>query len=178
MTTLRRIVLGLIVVAGVRAAGAQTSCSFTGTDGTCATPVTLYLPGTMTNPRIVRLTPSTTAVTGAATAADYDAGFLPIDGPTFTVQANRGWTLLVSATSATWTATGSLARAGKPAADLSWSTSTTGSFAPLSTTAATVTTGAATAGTTTPLYFRAALDWAADRPGSYSLGVTVTVTTP
>jgi hypothetical protein len=116
------------------------------------------------------------------TTGDFDAGFNSTTGPTLTVSANAAWTLHIRAASALWTATntttGVVARANKPAGDLKWSTASGGTFSPLSGSDATLISGSATANSATTLYFQTLYDWSLDTPGSYSLSVVLTLTSP
>ena len=160
------------------AAGAQ-NCTATGAPASCSVPGSV----SMTAGRVVRLQVSagSTALT-APTTADFDAGFNATAGPTLTVSANASWTLSVRASSAVWTATntspGAPARTDKPAGDLLWSTVSNGAFASLTTGDVNLVSGGATASNATSLYFQTLYDWALDTPGSYSLSVVLTLTSP
>ena len=82
---------------------------------------------------------------------------------------------------ATFTATGSLARANKPVSDIRWSEVNSGVDTGLSTTAATITSGsagAATGSNVKTLYWWTTLSWTGDPPGSYSMPITLTLTAP
>jgi hypothetical protein len=110
---------------------------------------------------------------------DYTAGYVSTAGPTATIKANTVWQLQLSVGSNTWTPSGPIARANKPATDLQWSASMDGSYTSLSPMfPATVATGAATSAVTAPLYFRTRLDWTQDTPGAYALVVTYTLAAP
>jgi hypothetical protein len=137
----------------------------------------------MTAGRVVRLqmSPGSTSLT-APTPTDFDAGFNSTTGPTLTVSANAAWTLHIRAAAATWTATntspGVPARTNKPAADLLWSTTSGGSFAALSTSDANLVGGSATANSATTLFFQTLYSWTLDTPGSYSMSIVLTLTSP
>jgi len=158
---------------------ASAQCTATGAPASC------NLPGSvsMTAGRVVRLQVSSgsTALT-APTPADFDAGFKPTTGPSFTVSANAAWTLHVRASAAVWTATntspGAPARATKPATDLKWSTASNGAFNALTTTDVLLFGGSATASSATTLYFQTLYSWTLDTPGNYSLAVILTLTSP
>ena len=164
---------------------AQTSCSVGGQNGKCSPDVVLANPGTMTNPALLMLTVSPTSsplspLSVAATMADMEvaAGVATPVSVSFSVQGNRAWSVQISGASATWTASAG-AWASKPVSDLRWSLSSTGATAPMSLTPATVSSGGATAGSTsTTVYLRPAVHWATDLPGTYTIGVVFTVTTP
>jgi len=171
-----------VAVAGLLgglAADAGAQCTASGSPGSCGDPGTV----SMTAGRVVRLQMSagSTSLT-PPTTADFDAGFNSTTGPTLTVSANASWTLSIRAASAVWTATntatGVAARANKPAADLKWSLTSGGAFSALTASDATLVSGAATASSATTLYFQTLYAWSVDTPGSYSLSVVLTLTSP
>ena len=119
-----------------------------------------------------------------ADADDVDAGNVISDnGPTFTIKANRSWTLKIKSGNATnWTYVGSNAGV-KPIGDLSWSTANNGTFAAITSTDATFTSGAgASNGTAAQAFFKTS--WtndftsASNAPGTYSLPIVFTLTAP
>ena len=154
-------------------------CTASGAPANCIVPGSV----SMTAGRVVRLQMSagSTPLT-APSPADFDAGFNSTTGPTLTISANAPWTLHVRAASAVWTATntspGAPARANKPPGDLRWSTQSNGTYAPLTTSDASLVNGSATASSATTLYFQTLYDWTLDTPGSYSLSVVLTLTSP
>jgi len=164
---------------------AQTSCSVGGQNGKCSPDVVLTGPGTMTNPALLTLTVSPTSsplspLSVAATMADMEvaAGVATPVSVSFSVLGNRAWSVQISGASATWTASAG-AWASKPVSDLRWSLSPTGATTAMSHTPATVTSGAATAGSASmTVYLRPAVHWATDLPGTYTIGVVFTLTTP
>ena len=91
------------------------------------------------------------------------------------LQMNAGSTSLTAPTPADFDAP---ARTNKPAADLMWSTAANGSFAALTTGDANLVNGAATANNATTLYFQTLYHWTLDTPGSYSLSIVLTLTSP
>jgi hypothetical protein len=170
------IVLGLLAAPVSLVAQA---CTANGSPGNCNRTGSV----TMTAGRVVFLQVSAGSTTlTAPTPTDFDNGFNATTGPTLTVSANAGWTLLLHASSAVWTATntspGAPARANKPAGDLKWSKVSTGPFNALTTTDVTLVTGTATASNVTPLYFQTLYGWTLDTPGNYSLSVVLTLTSP
>ena len=171
------LMLGVFVCAVVSEAGGQ--CTASGSPANCGQPGTV----SMTAGRVVRLQMSagSTSLT-PPTTADFDAGFNSTTGPTLTVSANAPWTLHIRAASAVWTATntapGVAARTNKPAGDLTWSTVSGGTFTALSASDATLISGSATASSPTTLYFQTLYNWSLDTPGSYSLSVVLTLTSP
>ena len=104
-------------------------------------------------------------------------------GPSFTIKANRSWTLNIKTTNASgWTYVGSNG-GSKPASDLTWSNAVAGSFVGISTTDALFTSGAsATNGAAAQVFFKTV--WAAgftqpsNAPGTYSLPVVFTLSAP
>src|SRR6478672_5873996 len=171
----------MIVAAGIGSfpISAHAQCSASGAPDSCGLPGSV----SMTAGRVVRLQMSagSTSLT-APTPADFDAGFNSTTGPTLTVSANAAWTLHIRAAAATWTATntspGVPARIDKPAADLKWSTASNGSFVALSTTDVSLVGGSATAGSASTLYFQTLYDWTLDTPGSYTMSIVLTLTSP
>jgi len=178
----RLLVTGIAALLGlgiVSATSLAQNCTANGAPANCGVPGSV----SMIAGRVVRLQMSagSTALT-APTTADFDAGFNSTTGPTLTVSANAAWTLHIRAASAVWTATNTSptapARTNKPAGDLKWSTVSTGGFAALTTSDASLFGGSATASNATTLYFQTLYDWALDTPGSYSLSIVLTLTSP
>ena len=135
--------------------------------------------------RVVKLGMSgTTTSLTAPTADDIDAGAV-IDnvGPTFTIKANRSWTLKIkSVNAATWTYAGSNSGV-KPIGDLAWSTVNGGTYAAITNSDATFASGAgATNSGVAAAFFRTT--WLSDfadasnREGTYSLPIMFTLTAP
>jgi len=170
-------VFALALVALMAPALAAQNCQVTAPPGSCTT-ATLTTPATITIPRTVLLTMSTTTTAATSTIADFDNSGIDIVGPTATINGNRAWTLLMAATATTLTNTGVGSRPNKPTSDITWSTAAAGTFVPLTTTSVQLATGTATNSTVTSLFYRVALDWTLDKPGTYSVGVTFTLTTP
>jgi hypothetical protein len=126
---------------------------------------------------------TTTSLT-APSAANLDLGaVLANDGPTFTIKANRSWTLKIKSQNATdWTYSGSNSGV-KPISHLAWSTAVGGTFAPITSSDADFASGASsTNGTAAQAFFRTT--WLADfaapsnREGDYSLPIVFTLTAP
>jgi hypothetical protein len=174
-TILAAMVLGTVLGAS------QVNAQCTGNAGTCNTTNT----ASVTVGALVKLGMSspTTALTNP-TADDVDAGnVIANDGPSFTIKANRSWTLKIkSQNAATWTYAGTDAGV-KPISDLTWSTSSGGSFAPITNTDATFTSGAgASNGVAAQAFFKTS--WlndftsASNAPGTYSLPIVFTLSAP
>ena len=169
------------MVLGTAIGASQASAQCSGNAGTCNTTNT----ASVTVGALVKLgmTTTTTALTNP-TADDVDAGNVLADaGPSFTIKANRSWTLKIkSQNAANWTYVGSNAGV-KPIGDLAWSTAVGGTFAAITATDATFSSGASsTNGAAAQAFFRTS--WlndftsASNAPGLYSLPIVFTLTAP
>ncbi len=168
-------VLGTAI--GANQANAQ-NCSGVGNCNTTNT-------ASVTVSALVKLIMSASATTLTSPTADQvEAGALLADaGPTFTVKANRSWTLNIKTTNVSnWTYVGSLGGT-KPISDLLWSNAVAGTFVGMSSSDALFLSGAgATNGTAAQAFFKTV--WAAgftqpsNAPGVYSLPVVFTLSAP
>jgi len=158
---------------------AQTSC--VGNPSPCSTTAgTIQITMTVGRAFSLSIAPAASLL-AAPTPAIYDAGMASTNGPTATIRSNAPWTLAISSSANVWTATNTQtepARTNKPSSDLQWSTSSTGPFAGVTTAPATVRSGTATAGSSIALFYRTLYNWSLDTPGSYSLQVVFTITSP
>jgi hypothetical protein len=127
---------------------------------------------------------SATTTLTSPTADQVEVGANIADaGPSFTVKANRSWTLNIKTTNpAQWTYVGALGGL-KPISDLTWSNAAAGTFVGIGTTDALLTSGAgATNGAAAQVFFKTV--WAAgftqpsNAPGTYSLPVVFTLSAP
>jgi hypothetical protein len=152
--------------------GGTTSCNLTNT-------------ASVTIPTLVSLSmgSATTALT-TPTAAQVEAG-TPIDnpGPTFTVKANRAWTLNINSARAAFWDFNAVAGTAKPISDLGWSLTSGSGYAAITSGLSPVSSGAATnGGTPLPVYFRTnySTDFtaASNAPGIYSLPIVFTLSAP
>jgi hypothetical protein len=133
---------------------------------------------------LVKLGMSTTntALT-APTADNIDLGAVIADvGPTFTIKANRSWTLKIKSQNATnWTYAGGNGGV-KPIGDLAWATSAGGTFTPITGSDATFASAGATNSGAAAAFFQTT--WVADfaaasnREGTYTLPILFTLTAP
>ncbi len=161
--------LAIAGVLGVAAVPAHAQTSVNGSS-TISIGTVLYISAANTN-----------VAFGAPTTGDFDVGF--IDAPTATLlshKANVRHSVTVKASSATMTATGGgtgadAARAAKPAADLLWSTDGS-AFSGLSTSAAPVRSGVSRGSyDDLAVWYRMALDYGEDTPGTYGLNFLYTI---
>ena len=179
MKATRSLLAAMVLGTAVGASQANAQCS--GNAGTCNTTNT----ASVTVGALVKLgmSSATTTLTNP-TADDVDAGNVIADaGPTFTIKANRSWTLKIKSQNATsWTYVGSNSGV-KPIGDLAWSTSAGGTFTAISGTDATFASGASSTNNgAAQAFFRTS--WATDftsasnAPGTYSLPIVFTLTAP
>lgn len=162
--------LGALVLS--REGRAQLGCS----GATCTVEVTMPVTD------VVRLTLSSTSVAlGAPSESDYAAGYRDVAGAAVNVSAksNRAIQVQVNGTTPAFGYLGALADPAKPAADLLWSTSAAGLGSTTTHMGATATLLNRGAGTiTVPLFLRTRWDFTRDVPGTYSLGIRLTVSAP
>ena len=181
------VALAAITILGARRIDAQTSTCLTqqitsGGSGpkTCTITFSDANPTGFVAPTLMELTVSPTTWSVTPTLANLNSGQTPTHTMTLSVRANRSWIVTASG-NATFTASGSLARANKPVSNIRWSEVNSGVDTGLSTTAATITSGsagAATGSNVKTLYWWTTLSWTGDPPGSYSMPITLTLTTP
>ena len=156
------------------------TCSVSGQSGKCSPSVTLDQPATMVNPALLQLTvsPTTSTYTAATTDMNAATGLATFTPVTLSVQANRAWTVQVKGNSAFWTASAG-GWTSKPVSDLIWSLTPAGATTAMSTTSTTLTSGSPGPGSpSVAVYMRPVAHWTTDKPGTYSLSVTFTLTTP
>ena len=180
MNATRSLLAAMVLGTAICASQANAQCS--GNTGTCNTTNT----ASVTVGALVKLgmTSATTTLTNP-TADDVDAGLTvgPDAGPTFTIKANRSWTLKIKSGNATnWTFVGSGAGV-KPISDLLWALTSGGSYAAITNSDVTFTSGASsTNGASAQPHFKT--QWTADftsasnLPGVYSLPIVFTLTAP
>lgn len=157
---------------------AQLSCDIANT-ASCPVGTT----ASMTMPSLLRLTLGSTTSSLAAPAAvgefDPATGLVKkeSDGPSVTVRANRGWSVTLQADAGTFTpALGATNGYAKPVSDLEVFNGT--SWATVSnSTAVSITSGTATASNVlSTIKYRTLYNVALDKPDTYSLGITYTLT--
>jgi hypothetical protein len=172
---LAAMVLGTAICAGqanAQSCGGIGSCNLT---NTASVSVGALVKMTMSS--------ASTALT-APTANDIDAGAVIADvGPTFTIKANRSWTLKIKTSNTpNWTYVGSNAGV-KPIGDLAWATASNGTYTAITNSDVTFVSGAAASnGTPAAAFFKTT--WVADFAsqanveGSYSLPIVFTLSAP
>ena len=170
--------LSVLLVDAARAQAVVT-CKVTGASGKCTPTVSLPAPATIVNPALLQLTVSPTSSSYTATVGGHERG----DRPGHTVghfahgEGNRSWTVQVNGNSAFWSASAG-AWTSKPVADLVWSLTPAGARTAMTTTATTVTTGTPGPGAPVSMYVRPIVHWTTDKPGTYTMNVTFTLTSP
>jgi hypothetical protein len=167
----------LASVLGANQANAQCSSN----SGSCNTTNT----ASVTMNALVKLDMgSTTTSLTSPTVAQVEVGAVIADpGPSFTIKANRSWTLNIKTTNASlWTYAGPLAGT-KPISDLTWSNASAGSYVGIGSADAPFLTGAAaTNGLAAQAFFKTV--WAAgftqpsNVPGTYSMPIVFTLSAP
>ena len=179
MRATRTLLAAMVLGTAIGASQANAQCS--GNAGSCNTTNT----ASVTVGALVKLgmTTSATALTNP-TADDVAAGNVLADaGPSFTIKANRSWTLKIrSQNAASWTYVGSNSGV-KPISDLSWATASGGTFAAITGSDATFASSASSSnGTAAQAFFKTS--WtndftsASNAPGTYALPIVFTLTAP
>jgi hypothetical protein len=116
------------------------------------------------------------------TAADFGSA-VQDNGPTFTVKANRSWSLAVHTTAVTnWTYAGGNGGV-KPITDLTWSNTAGGAYVAITGTAASIVTAQAKTNSASPtIFFKtlypAAFDDNRNSAGTYSIPLVFTLSAP
>ena len=175
-----RFLLAAVVLSSVVGA-TQVNAQCSGNAGSC---LTVNTASTTVNALVkLGMSATTTSIT-APTADQIDIGATIADaGPTFTVKANRSWSMNIrTSNAATWTYVGSFSGA-KPISDLTWSATVGGTYVAIGASDALfLSGGAATNGTAAQAFFKTV--WAAgftqpsNAPGTYSLPIVFTLSAP
>ena len=169
------------MVLGTAIAGNQANAQCSGNAGSCNTTNTASV---NVNALVKLGMGGTTTSLTSPTADQIEIGAsLPDNGPTFTIKANRSWTLNIKTTAVSnWVYVGSNGGT-KPISDLTWSNASAGTFANMSSTDAVFLSGAAaTNGLAAQAFFKTT--WAAgftqpsNAPGVYSLPIVFTLSAP
>jgi hypothetical protein len=179
MSATRYLLAAMVLGSAISANQANAQCS--GNAGGCLTVNT----ASATVNALVKLGMSgTTSTLSSPTADQIETGALLADaGPTFTIKANRSWTLNIrTSNAATWTYVGTLGGT-KPISDLLWSNAAAGTYVGIGATDALFLSGAAaTNGTLAQAFFKTM--WAAgftqpsNAPGVYSLPIVFSLSAP
>jgi hypothetical protein len=179
MSATRYLLAAMVLGSAISVNQANAQCS--GNAGGCLTVNT----ASATVNALVKLGMSaTTSTLSSPTADQVEIGATLADaGPSFTIKANRSWTLNIRTSNpAQWTYVGTLG-GSKPISDLTWSNAVAGTFVGISSTDALFLSGAAaTNGTAAQAFFKTV--WAAgftqpsNAPGVYSLPIVFSLSAP
>ena len=179
MSATRFLLAAMVLGSAISVNQANAQCS--GNAGGCLTVNT----ASATVNALVKLGMSATATTLSSPTADQvEIGATLADvGPTFTIKANRSWTLNIRTSNpASWTYVGT-SGGTKPISDLTWSNAVAGTYVGISTTDGLFLSGAAaTNGTAAQAFFKTV--WAAgftqpsNAPGIYSLPIVLSLSAP
>lgn len=180
--TARILPVAVIALAVASAARAQTCTNAGVASASCSVVATAS--ATVQHVVSMNIGSTTLALSGISSIADYSAGGVAtksdVNLHSITVRANRSWALSVNANAATWTFTpaGGTTDPSKVAGDLGWSTTGAAPYTAMTTGAATVSSGSATNSTVIPMSYQETYNITKDVPGSYSLGLTYTISAP
>ena len=179
MSATRYLLAAMVLGSAISATQANAQCS--GNAGGCLTVNT----ASATVNALVKLGMSaTTSTLTSPTADQVEVGATLADaGPSFTIKANRSWTLNIrTSNAASWTYVGTLG-GSKPISDLTWSNAVAGTYVGIGTTDALFLSGAAASnGTAAQAFFKTV--WAAgftqpsNAPGIYSLPIVFSLSAP
>ncbi len=176
MKKLLSIAAGLAFVAGLSTTASAQAVTVSG-----ASPLAVTTYVTVTAPSVFKLTINDTSTAVVApTETDFDNGGQDVaSAVTATVKSNRPYSLSIKGGAAVWTGTGG-ARANKPVADLLWGTGTPSTA--LTTTAALIgtasTTGNDGSAAAATINYRIKWGYTDDTPGTYTIPVVYTLTSP
>ena len=175
-----RFFMAAVVLASVLGAN-QANAQCSSNSGSCNTTNT----ASVTMNALVKLDMLTTTTSlTSPSVAQVEAGALIADaGPSFTIKANRSWTLNIKTTNASlWTYAGTLGGT-KPISDLNWSNAVGGTYVGIGSSDAVFLSGAGpTNGLAAQAFFKTV--WAAgftqpsNAPGTYSLPIVFTLSAP
>jgi len=179
MNATRLILAAMVLGSTISVNQANAQCS--GNAGGC---LTINTASATVNALVKLGMSSATTTLSSPTADQVEIGATLADaGPSFTVKANRSWTLNIRTSNpANFTYVGTNGGV-KPISDLTWSNAVAGSYVGISTTDALFLSGAAaTNGTAAQAFFKTV--WAAgftqpsNAPGTYSMAVVFSLSAP
>lgn len=139
----------------------------------------------LTIPKVVLLEAASSAITLSTpdfTTDSLDNQLTVTNFGGLNVRSNHDWNLSVSAASATWTYTPAAGAAGgaRDRADLEFQANCAGGWTAMAAAASTIASGSVTNGTAASMCFRTTFpnDYSSvkNRPGSYALALTLTIT--
>lgn len=166
---------GLMVA---RPAAAQLTCTVT-VVSSCIVGGTVGAAINITISSVARVTMASSTVSmPAPTEVSYNTGFGQPGSVGFEVRANAAWTLVISSGSTTWGFSPPTARTDKPRSDLQWSLASGGTYTDVTGSQVTFASGSATNSSIQTLYLRSKYTWILDKPGSYTIPVSITLTAP
>jgi hypothetical protein len=179
MSATRYLLAAMVLGSAISATQANAQCS--GNAGGC---LTINTASATVNALVKLGMSSPTSTLSSPTADQVEIGALLADaGPTFTIKANRSWTLNIrTSNAATWTYVGLLGGV-KPISDLTWSNASAGTYVGIANLDALFLSGAsASNGTSAQVFFKTV--WAAgftqpsNAPGVYSLPIVFSLSAP
>ncbi|HVT39053.1 MAG TPA: hypothetical protein VHE78_08405 [Gemmatimonadaceae bacterium] len=165
----------VVMAAATATVQAQATCGATGAAPSCS-PAGVQVTTTVQRIVFLSITPASFTLT-APTNADFVASGtttkVDLGAHVATVRANAAWTLTIQG--AAWTGTGNNAKA---VADLEYTKNGGTSYTTTTTSAVSLTTGAASGGTTVTVGYRTTWTLATDSPGTYTMPLTYTLSSP
>jgi hypothetical protein len=179
MKSTRILLAAMVLGSAIGANQANAQCS--GNAGGC---LTINTASATVNALVKLGMSATTTALSSPTADQIETGALLADaGPSFTIKANRSWTLNIRTSNpASWTYVGTLG-GNKPISDLTWSNAVAGTYVGIANADALFLSGAAaTNGTAAQAFFKTV--WAAgftqpsNAPGVYSLPIVFSLSAP
>lgn len=179
MSATRYLLAAMVLGSAISATQANAQCS--GNAGGC---LTINTASATVNALVKLGMSSPTSTLSSPTADQVEIGATLADaGPSFTIKANRSWTLNIRTSNpATWTYVGTLGGV-KPISDLTWSNASAGTYVGIASTDALFLSGAsASNGTAAQVFFKTV--WAAgftqpsNAPGVYSLPIVFSLSAP
>jgi hypothetical protein len=177
---MRNTIVASVLVAVALTTGTDLSAQSCSGTNSC----TVTANATVAVPALVSLNVSGAGNITLTSPSDANFGsYVQDNGPTFTVKANRTWSLAVHTTAAAnWVYTGT-AGGVKPISDLTWSNTAGGTYAAIGTSAASIVSAQAKTNNATPtVFFRtlypAGYDDNRNSAGSYEIPLVFTLSAP
>ena len=129
---------------------------------------------------ILRLSVSGSSVgLGVPTDVDFTAGYKDVSAVNVTVSANRPVVVQITGLTGTFGYIGAMSNPNKPASELRWATSAAALSSTTNHMGSLLTLVSQNAGSSLiPLYLRTLWSYSTDVPGTYSLGISFTLSAP